>query len=242
MSSFNLNYYSNINILKNAYAIFSSLKNKDINEDTQILEPLSTIIMLSIVSFKNVGTKIAIGNNKIYIQPPTAIQGAIRWTFGNNREEVHYLLKPIFRALHTYNPSHNPELKTIFEYAIKGLRLLKESYNNTSSTLCHAIDLYIQIIGNTFKEDSHSLEVDTFKEIDTIKDKLQLSHNTRLNLDNLFKGLWTTQEITLICTMLKLAEQNKLETKSYIGAIESILSTKEKFINENIENVAKILN
>ena len=85
------------------------------------------------------------------------------------------------------------------------------------------------------------MEVDTFKELDSIKDKLQLSQKTRVNLDNFFKGLWDDQEIKLISTMLQLAETNTTETKSYIGAIESILSTKEKIINETINNATKLI-
>ena len=85
------------------------------------------------------------------------------------------------------------------------------------------------------------MEVDTFKELDNIKDKLQLSQKTRLNLDNFFKGLWDEQEIKLISTMLQLAELNTNEKKSYIGAIESILSTKEKIINETINNATKLI-
>lgn len=244
MSSLNLNYYNNFKILKNAYAFINSFTKTDTQEDNQILEPLSTMIMLSIISFKNVGTKIAISDNKIYIHPPNVIQGAVRWTFGNNREEVHYLLKPIFRALNIYSLliHEKEEVRIIFEYSVKGLRLLKDSYNNTSSVLCHAIDLYINLINSALKNNtSNSVEVDTFKELDSIKDKLQLSQKTRVNLDNFFKGLWDDQEIKLISTMLQLAETNITETKSYIGAIESILSTKEKIINETINNATKLI-
>ena len=41
--------------------------------------------------------------------------------------------------------------------------------------------------------------------------------------------------------MLQLAELNTNEKKSYIGAIESILSTKEKIINETINNATKLI-
>jgi len=243
MTSLNLNY-NNFKILKNAYAFINSFTKNDTQEDNQILEPLSTMIMLSIISFKNIGTKIAISNNKIYLHPPNVIQGAVRWTFGNNREEIHYLLKPIFRALNIYSPLIHEikDIRIIFEYSIKGLRLLKDSYNNTSSVLCHAIDLYINLFNNCIKNNtSNNMEVDTFKELDNIKDKLQLSQKTRLNLDNFFKGLWDEQEIKLISTMLQLAELNTNEKKSYIGAIESILSTKEKIINETINNATKLI-
>ena len=199
MTSLNLNY-NNFKILKNAYAFINSFTKNDTQEDNQILEPLSTMIMLSIISFKNIGTKIAISNNKIYLHPPNVIQGAVRWTFGNNREEIHYLLKPIFRALNIYSPLIHEikDIRIIFEYSIKGLRLLKDSYNNTSSVLCHAIDLYINLINNCIKNNtSNNMEVDTFKELDNIKDKLQLSQKTRLNLIIFLKDYGMNKKLNL---------------------------------------------
>ena len=61
------------------------------------------------------------------------------------------------------------------------------------------------------------------------------------NLEKLFIGVWNDDEIRLISNMLRLSETNELEKKSYISAIESILSTKEKLINKIIENANKIL-
>ena len=191
--------------------------------------------MLAIISFKNIGTKIAVSNNKIYVQSPNAIQGALRWTYGNNREEIHYLYKPIFRALNMYKNDKNEDLKEIFKFSVSGLKLLKNSYNNNSSTLCHAIDLYINIIENTLNNSLPDME--PIRELDDLK----LSCNTRLNLENLFSGLWNNDEIKLICTMLKLASNSDCETKSYIGALESILSTKEQLVNKIILDANKLI-
>ena len=60
-------------------------------------------------------------------------------------------------------------------------------------------------------------------------------------IEKFFLGVWNDDEIRLISNMLRLSETNELEKKSYISAIESILSTKEKLINKIIENANKIL-
>ena len=43
-----------------------------------ILDPLSIIIKLFVYSYKPTGSKISIGNNRIYIQESTYIQGVLR--------------------------------------------------------------------------------------------------------------------------------------------------------------------
>lgn len=230
----------NISFIKNIYSIISSI-HKTEQTDIQVLEPLTTIITLAIISFKSVGTKIAVHSNKILVQSPNLVQGVVRWSFGNNREEIHYLLKPILRVVQIYDPDENENIKSLFEYAILGLKVLKDSYNNSSSTLCHTLDLYISIIDNCIKKSNPNLQAINY--IENIKDDLNLSQNSKVNLDNLFKGIWKEEEIKLICTMMNLANTDNIsEQKSYIVAIESILSTKEQFINKIIENTTRLLN
>ena len=230
----------NISFIKNIYTIVRSI-HKTEQTDIQVLEPLTTIITLAIISFKSVGTKIAVHSNKISVKSPNLVQGVVRWSFGNNREEIHYLLKPILRVVQIYDPDENENIKSLFEYAILGLKVLKDSYNNSSSTLCHTLDLYISIIDNCVKKSNPNLQAINY--IENIKDDLNLSQNSKVNLDNLFKGIWKEEEIKLICTMMNLANTDNIsEQKSYIVAIESILSTKEQFINKIIENTTRLLN
>ena len=226
-----------LSIIKSIYKLSTKFTNNKAS-DSQILEPLSTIIKLSIISFKNIGTKIAIVSNKIYIQSPNFIQGVLRWSYGNNREEVHFLLKPIVRAILLYNPNKNELIKTLFTFAISGLKLLKKSYHNNSSTLCHALDLYINIIKNALDSTSNS---NMCPNIEYLKHNLNLSYNTKINLEKIFLGIWNDNEIRLIANMLNLAKSNRIEKKSYVKAIESILLTKEKLTENIIKNTTKIL-
>lgn len=238
----------NINTIQHVYKYIHDIAKHKNTKPSQILEPLSTIVRLGIISFKEVGTKIAINNNKLYIQTPAITQGVVRWTYGNNREEVHYLLKPITRALNLYNPEVNSEFRIIYECCVKGLRLLKKSYNNNSSTLCHALDLYITLIENILigksitnsKEYPNSVEY-TDTDDSKVPGTLNISQNTKINLENVFKNIWKEEEITLIANMFVLALETDPGKKSYIQAIESILETKDKLSNEIISNTNKLL-
>ena len=55
------------------------------NYNLFILDPLSTIIKLAIISFKPIGTKISICNNLIGIQEPGLFQPIVRFVFKNNK-------------------------------------------------------------------------------------------------------------------------------------------------------------
>lgn len=230
----------NINNIKHVYDCIQDIT-KNNKKSMQILEPLSTIIRLGIISFKEIGTKIAINNNKLYIQTPNITQGVVRWTYGNNREEVHFLLKPIVRALSLYKPTEDDNLKNIYNTAINGLKFLKKSYNNSSSTLCHALDLYITLIEDTING-NQNMNLEKYSNIDNdgLAESLEISLNTKINLESLFKNVWKSEEITLISGMISLANSSQ-EKKNYISAIEAILETKDKLSDDIINKTNKLL-
>ena len=91
--------------MSNLNALFK--KNESIkNSNLQLLEPLTCIIRLAMLNFQENGTKIAIYNNRISSQLPNLIQGAKRWVYGNKRNELHYLYKPIIIAIHKWTTTH----------------------------------------------------------------------------------------------------------------------------------------
>ena len=122
------------------YFITSIWQSKD--EKTFILDPLTCIIRLGILSFKPVGTKISIYHNKISYNDPNLFQGTVRWGYGDNRNDLHNLFKPILLSTQWY--SHDDQMiKNIFKYAIKGLKKLKKAYN-INSIICiyrHCINI-----------------------------------------------------------------------------------------------------
>jgi hypothetical protein len=170
-----------IPILKFAWSLIYKQVIKDINNDkNQILEPLSTVLKLALISHESEGIKIAVFNNSIHIQKPNLLQGTIRSVYGNNREEIHYLLKPIIRCVEMYNID-DINVKYIYDLAIEGLKKLKRSYGNQSSNVCYTIDLYITILKGK--------KIDEDKIID--------------NDANLFKDIWNDDDIKLVSNLMK---------------------------------------
>ena len=111
----------------------------------QTLEPMCCMIRMAMLAFRDVGTKISINNNRIMILQPSIIQGPIRWTYGDNRQDLHHLLHPIVKAIELYD-INLPYIFNIFKYTSIGLTKLKSSYNDDSSIICHSLIHYISIV------------------------------------------------------------------------------------------------
>ena len=67
----------------------------------EILEPLC-LYRLAMLSFYPVGTKIKIENNSVMCQKPSVLQGTIRWSRGDNRNDIHNLYHPLQLAFSWY--------------------------------------------------------------------------------------------------------------------------------------------
>ena len=86
------------------YEIFTNLFNdKDKNS---IIEPLICLIRLAILDFKPMGTKISIFNNRICYNEPNILQGAVRWSNGDTRDDLHNIYLPITKATYWYDISN----------------------------------------------------------------------------------------------------------------------------------------
>jgi len=69
--------------------------NKLVNLAEYILDPLSVIVKLAILSNKPVGTKLQILSNTVYIQEPGIWQPICRYSFNTNKTDLQYLYNPI---------------------------------------------------------------------------------------------------------------------------------------------------
>lgn len=101
-----------------------------------VVDPLSIIVKLGILSNKPIGTKIRIANNVMHIQEPGPFQGLCRFVLKSNKTEIHHLHNPVYLACKTYltKPmlSSHPKLKDLFVSAQRGLTRLKETYKQCS--------------------------------------------------------------------------------------------------------------
>ena len=69
--------------------------NLNINIKLFLLDPLSVIIKLAILSNKPIGTKLLIHNNIIYFQEPGPFQVLCRVIYKSNKTDLQYMYNPI---------------------------------------------------------------------------------------------------------------------------------------------------
>ena len=91
-----MNYSKGALLLKKLYSSVSSSFVSDTKiSHLYIVEPLSAMVRIALLNYREIGTKISISNNKIGYSDPTMLQGTIRWSYGDTRNDLHYLLNPI---------------------------------------------------------------------------------------------------------------------------------------------------
>jgi len=193
-----------------------------------LLDPLSVIIKLSILSCKPDGTKLHITNNIIYYQESGFFQPVCRYVFNANRIDLHYLYNPIEIACKTYLTDEfmklHPKIKELFERALLGLKKLSITYNK-SSTICLCLTYYEVLITNHLNKDARNL----FK-----NDKLSQLYTNSL-IDNL-KKMWTPDKIKIILNLTTfIANDAKVNN---VESIERIMleidNETQKIIKTNV--------
>lgn len=211
------------------YEIFSNLFNdKDKNS---IIEPLICLVRLAILDFKPPGTKISIFNNRITYNEPNILQGAVRWSNGDTRDDLHNIYLPITKATDWYDIS-NSDIKNIFTYSIRGLEKLKTSYSK-NSTINHSIQFYINYLRQyiTSQPSKNKVE-DRTNDDDT---------NT---IFNKLKGIWNDREISIINNLILELENRRNSDEDHetiINTIETLLVSKENKVYDLILKTTTLL-
>lgn len=231
-----------------------------------ILEPISTLFRLSILSFKPKGTKISITENKIVINDNNYIQGISRWSSGDARTDLHNLFNPLDR-LEKYDYSYlfnNNNYNNILKYAVNGLEKLKITYTDCS-IVQHSINLYITKLKNIIKEnestENKDIEKGSFKDNSNCLGELEENDfKIENNLYRMFKNIWNNRQSNIICELLneiyELKNKNNLndsfdnienklieeEIFYLLESINNILISKDKYVENIIKNVSSGLN
>jgi len=206
-----------------------------------ILDPLTTIIRLGMYSYTEVGTKLSIDNSKIKFQSPNIVQGVKRKHNNDNKEDLHHLLIPIQVACNKYlNPNnHKNSIEIIFTSAIRGLKLLKQTYTDCL-ILNDCIDSYIQIINmsinnlninNDNKDNKDNKDKIKNKSKDRIIDidnnllnEINLNDNNQEPYINVSNRLWNELQIETVINVIKLLELSIGDDKqNYIDCLNNLL-------------------
>lgn len=195
-----------------------------IHKKTMILDPLTTMFRLSMLSFKPLGTKLSVYKNTMNYVEPGAFQGVYRWTFGEGRDDLHNIYRPIQKFLNWYS-REDETISKLIDFSIQGLQKLSESYAQ-DSIIHHSIKLYILMLENNkpMEEEHEEKEVNN-------------------QIYESFKGLYEKNEISLLVGMLELAkrEQDQEKVNSFLKSIDTLLLVKERRIHSIVVDSSTIL-
>ena len=193
-----------------------SENNASDNVKTFILDPLSVIIKLAIISNKPVGTKIMIQNNVIFFQEPGVFQAFCRYVLNTNKTDLQYMYNPIHAACQHFLQKDfvesTPRIKSLFKCAQLGIERLKETYKDYS-TVCLCLNYYYVIINN-FVEQIYN---------DTIfcKDNMTILYNNEV-IEKL-NSQWTKEKIKIVLDLISFLTNDKMATNN-VKSLENIMN------------------
>ena len=181
-----------------------------------VLDPLSVIIKLSIISNKPIGTKLRIDNNIIYLQEPGPFQAVCRYFFKSNKTDIQYLYNPIEIACKNYLVKsviqQNPKIKDLFICAQNGILRLIDTYKYCSvMRIC--LNYYLSLISNHLEE----------KNNETLFRKYNMTPFYSQEVIDKSSKIWTQDKIKIILNLTTfLSNDESAETN--VKSLETIMN------------------
>jgi len=194
--------------------------NNNINVRLFVLDPLSVIVKLAILSNKPIGTKLLIQNNVIYFQEPGPFQSFCRMFYNSNKTDLQYMYNPINIACSHFLSKEfvvkTPRIKQLFICAQKGLKNLMETYKNCS-ILNLTLNYYYALLTNHIEQqyNENMFNKDNFT-----------CYYTREICDNLNKQ-WTEEKIKVVLDIISfLIKYN--DNPNNVKSLETIMESIDK--------------
>jgi hypothetical protein len=199
---------------------------RNINYRLYILDPLSVIVKLAIISNKPVGSKLCIQNNVVYVQEPGFFQSVCRLYFNSNKTDLQYLYNPIQLACnHFLNVRYiekTPDIKKLFKCALHGLDKMKETYKS-----CPIIILCLHTYSNLIENYLEGYYNDTIFKKDTMT---AVYNNESVKI---LISQWTTDKIKIVLDMIEFLSKDFMASNN----VQSL----EIFINNIDIGVQKLV-
>lgn len=189
-----------------------------------VLDPLSSIIKLAIISNKPIGTKFRICNNVIYFQEPGPFQSLCRYLLKSNKTDVQYFYNPIEIACKKYLTKtvieSNPKIKDLFKCAQNGLLKLIDTYK-TCSVMRICLNYYLSLIANHLEE----------KNDETLFRKDNMTPFYTPEIIGKLEKIWTKDKIKIVLNLTTfLSNDDSAETN--VKSLETIMDGIDKQVSE----------
>lgn len=196
--------------------------NQNINTMSFVLDPLSTIIKLAIISNKPVGTKISIQDNVIYFQEPGMFQGICRYLLKTNKTDLQFMYNPIHIACNIYlHPEYvksNTRIKSLFTCAQMGLQRLMETYKSCSIIhLC--LNYYYAIINNAMCNTPTDI---FYRDI--------MTHIYSNEIVEKMNKMWSAEKIKVVLNLIDFLIKDESATNN-VKSLENIMENIDKDIH-----------
>jgi hypothetical protein len=199
--------------------------NTKINVKSYILDPLSVIIKLAILSNKPVGTKLLIQHNVIYFQEPGPFQSICRMIYKTNKTDLQYLFNPLnIACIHFLSKSFStksPRIKKLFVCAQNGLKKLIETYKSCS-IITLTLNYYYALLTNHIQE--------VYNENMFVKDSFTCYY-TQSACDSL-NNQWIDTKIKVVLDLITFLLDND-DAVNNVKSLETIING----IDENTKSI-----
>ena len=203
--------------------------NNNINIKLFILDPLSVIIKLAIISNKPVGTKILIQNNIIFFQEPGLFQAMCRYMLNTNKTDLQYMYNPIQVACQFFLKKEfiqtTSRIQSLFKCAQTGIEKLKETYKNCSM-ICLCLNYYHTIINNYVEQ--------IYNDNIFCKDSMTSLYSNEI-IDKL-NNQWSKEKIKIILDLISFLTNDKMAGNN-VKSLENIMNNIDLETQELINNV-----
>lgn len=201
---------------------------RNINYRLYILDPLSVIVKLAIISNKPVGSKLCIKDNVVYIQEPGFFQSVCRLYFNANKTDLQYLYNPIQIACEHYlNVKYmekTPEIKKLFKCALRGLDKMKDTYKT-----CPIIVLCLHSYSTLIENHLEGYYNDTiFK-----KDIMTAVYNNETV--NLLILQWTSEKIKIVLDMIEFLSKDYMAANN-VQSLEIFINNIDGGVHQLVES------
>lgn len=145
-----------VNSAKAVKSMLDAFSHKNKKRTDVILEPLQAMIQLGLLAYSPSGTKLAIHNNTLLLQPPGFTQGFQRWYAGDRKNDLYFLFHVFRRFILWYstkpdalgrsqslNSVDNQLYKTLLQNAFLGINCLIKTYKSCEMvSLVHVLEMY----------------------------------------------------------------------------------------------------
>lgn len=183
-----------------------------------ILDPLSLVIKLYIYSFKPIGTKLSILNNRIEFQEAGLFQSTVRTINGDTKNDLINMLFPLTFACEKYLDYYNREkYYKIFNCALESLDKLDQLYQ--SNEITHNIEQLKNII-NKFVSSSKFNPETIISNYNEPASMLKKSFYTQTN------SVWTDNRLNILLGMINEISNSESEenTQALIVSLNSFIN------------------